>query len=397
MRKFLKIITCLYAGIVAVNALEVKFDGKCAEGCDYIKFRVGTYEDAIVINEVAINNYQLRKSGEIKDVTLIVPGTAQCKQVYISEYAFKHLNSDHLRLKLKFEAVEDKFSNDKKSAVFYVKFPSNCSSMFACSNSITNIDLKGVDSKCVTNAYKMFSDCVNLEAIEFGNFDTSRIVNMRGMFKLCKNLRTLDLTRFCTQNVKDMSEMLFFCENLADLRFGKQFYTSNVTNMRSMFQCCQKLAMIDFRGNNGIYNFDTRAVQDMSHMFDCCRSLVKLDLGRNFTTRSVRNMSGMFQYCESLVTLDIGGSFNTYNVIDMSHMFYGCKSLMDLQFFEKFTNTDNVKDTIQKVLSENSKQVEQYKAGKTQLFGFFVGQSMKALQGKGNPEMVNNILRELLG
>ena len=55
-----------------------------------------------------------------------------------------------------------------------------------------------------------------------------------------------------------------------------------------------------------------------------------------------------------------------------------------------------IKNVIEKVLLDNSKQVEQYKSGKVQLFGFFVGQSMKALQGKGNPEMVNNILKELL-
>ena len=55
-----------------------------------------------------------------------------------------------------------------------------------------------------------------------------------------------------------------------------------------------------------------------------------------------------------------------------------------------------IKNVIEKVLLDNTKQVEQYKSGKVQLFGFFVGQSMKALQGKGNPEMVNNILKEIL-
>jgi len=55
-----------------------------------------------------------------------------------------------------------------------------------------------------------------------------------------------------------------------------------------------------------------------------------------------------------------------------------------------------IKNVIEKVLSDNPKQVEQYKSGKIQLFGFFVGQSMKALQGRGNPEMINNILKDLL-
>lgn len=55
-----------------------------------------------------------------------------------------------------------------------------------------------------------------------------------------------------------------------------------------------------------------------------------------------------------------------------------------------------IRKVIEEVISSNPNQVEQYKAGKVQLFGFFVGQSMKALQGKGNPEMINKILKEIL-
>lgn len=55
-----------------------------------------------------------------------------------------------------------------------------------------------------------------------------------------------------------------------------------------------------------------------------------------------------------------------------------------------------IQKVINKILENNPKQVEQYKAGKTQLFGFFVGQTMKALQGKGNPEIVNKLLQNSL-
>lgn len=44
----------------------------------------------------------------------------------------------------------------------------------------------------------------------------------------------------------------------------------------------------------------------------------------------------------------------------------------------------------------NPKQLEQYKAGKTSLFGFFVGQVMKASQGRANPQIVNKALKEIL-
>ena len=59
-------------------------------------------------------------------------------------------------------------------------------------------------------------------------------------------------------------------------------------------------------------------------------------------------------------------------------------------------DTSIIKKAVEDVLSNNPAQVEQYKSGKTQLFGFFVGQVMKALHGKGNPAEINKILHELL-
>lgn len=51
---------------------------------------------------------------------------------------------------------------------------------------------------------------------------------------------------------------------------------------------------------------------------------------------------------------------------------------------------------IDKIVKQNSDKVEQYKSGKDKLFSFFVGQAMKETQGKGNPKLINDILREKL-
>ncbi len=51
---------------------------------------------------------------------------------------------------------------------------------------------------------------------------------------------------------------------------------------------------------------------------------------------------------------------------------------------------------IDEVLKANTPQVEQYRAGKETLFGFFVGQVLKASKGKANPKVVNDRLREQL-
>ena len=51
---------------------------------------------------------------------------------------------------------------------------------------------------------------------------------------------------------------------------------------------------------------------------------------------------------------------------------------------------------IDKVISDNPKNVEAYKSGKDKLFGFFVGQVMKQSNGKANPQLVNEILKKKL-
>ena len=50
-----------------------------------------------------------------------------------------------------------------------------------------------------------------------------------------------------------------------------------------------------------------------------------------------------------------------------------------------------------KIIADNSKQAEQLRAGKEALFGFFVGQVMKATKGSANPQLVNDTLKRLLG
>ena len=51
---------------------------------------------------------------------------------------------------------------------------------------------------------------------------------------------------------------------------------------------------------------------------------------------------------------------------------------------------------IDDILSKNEDKVEQYKSGKDKLFGFFVGQVMKASKGKADPKLVNKLLKKRL-
>ena len=60
------------------------------------------------------------------------------------------------------------------------------------------------------------------------------------------------------------------------------------------------------------------------------------------------------------------------------------------------SDTGAIDDEIDKILAANADKVAEYKAGKQALFGFFVGQVMKAMAGKANPQVVNQQLKAKL-
>lgn len=70
--------------------------------------------------------------------------------------------------------------------------------------------------------------------------------------------------------------------------------------------------------------------------------------------------------------------------------------IIETKGLKQVTDTSELKAIAEQVLADNPGQLEQYKQGKDRLFGYFVGQVMKATQGKANPKQVNAILQELL-
>ncbi|WP_308814446.1 Asp-tRNA(Asn)/Glu-tRNA(Gln) amidotransferase subunit GatB [Sphingomonas sp. GV3] len=60
------------------------------------------------------------------------------------------------------------------------------------------------------------------------------------------------------------------------------------------------------------------------------------------------------------------------------------------------SDTGAIEAVIAEVLAKNPNQLEQYRGGKEALFGFFVGQTMKAMGGKANPAVVNDVLKKAL-
>ena len=64
---------------------------------------------------------------------------------------------------------------------------------------------------------------------------------------------------------------------------------------------------------------------------------------------------------------------------------------------QQSSDTSALEKMIDEVLAANPKQLEQYRAGKTTMLGFFVGQVMKSSKGQANPQLVNELLAKKLG
>ena len=75
----------------------------------------------------------------------------------------------------------------------------------------------------------------------------------------------------------------------------------------------------------------------------------------------------------------------------------GAATIVEERGLKQTSDTGAIDAVIAKVLADNADKVDQYKAGKEALFGFFVGQTMKAMGGKANPGVVNELLRKALG
>ena len=75
----------------------------------------------------------------------------------------------------------------------------------------------------------------------------------------------------------------------------------------------------------------------------------------------------------------------------------GAGAIVEERGLKQTSDTGAIEAVIADVLAKNPAQLEQYRGGKVALFGFFVGQTMKAMGGKANPAVVNDLLKKALG
>ncbi len=70
--------------------------------------------------------------------------------------------------------------------------------------------------------------------------------------------------------------------------------------------------------------------------------------------------------------------------------------IIDAKGLKQMTDTGAIEAIVDEIIANNAPQVEQFKSGNEKILGFFVGQAMKATQGKANPKLLNEMLRSKL-
>ena len=74
----------------------------------------------------------------------------------------------------------------------------------------------------------------------------------------------------------------------------------------------------------------------------------------------------------------------------------GLIQIIDEENIKQETDPKVIEEIIDKIIANNQNQVKEYRSGKIKVFGFFVGEAMKAAKGKANPALVNDILKKKL-
>ncbi len=73
------------------------------------------------------------------------------------------------------------------------------------------------------------------------------------------------------------------------------------------------------------------------------------------------------------------------------------KEIVDKKGLSVISDENELVAIVEKIINDNPSQVAAYRGGKDKLFGFFVGQVMKATQGRANPQIINEVLHKKLG
>ena len=123
--------------------------------------------------------------------------------------------------------------------------------------------------------------------------------------------------------------------------------------------------------------------------------------GLNRTGRTIENSpvsaSGLGELLDLMADNTINGRIAKEVLEAMMDTGEAAGAIVDRQGLRQVTDTGAIDAAVDAVLAGNPDKLAEFKSGKEKLFGFFVGQVMKAMAGKGNPALVNEALKKKLG
>ena len=199
---------------------------------------------------------------------------------------------------------------------------------------------------------------------------------------------------------------------VSDVRYGLHYmfsddnlFEDNVFERSAAGAALMYSTRLTFRRNSFLHN---RGFASVGLLLQTCSRVVAEDnlIADNargvFVEGSIENVFRRNRIALADVALVIYGSSRANRF--EGNAFVG--NLSPLQLVGRRTDTvfdgnywsdpEAIEAAIDQVLMANAKQVEQYLSGNEKVFGFLVGQIMKATQGKANPQKANEILREKL-
>jgi len=128
-------------------------------------------------------------------------------------------------------------------------------------------------------------------------------------------------------------------------------------------------------------------------MGDLLGALNKNDLDLQQSPVSAEMLGGMIK---RIADNTISGKIAKQVFEAMWHGEGDADAVIKKQGLKQITDTGAIETIIDDIIAKNPEQVEQYRSGKDKVFGFFVGQVMKASKGKANPQQVNDLLKDKL-
>ena len=104
----------------------------------------------------------------------------------------------------------------------------------------------------------------------------------------------------------------------------------------------------------------------------------------------------LVELMDNIKTGVISGKIAKDVLDDMLESGLSAEEIINKKGLQQIDDVETITKIVDEVISENQQQVEKYKAGNERLFGFFIGQTLKKMNGKANPAIVNDIVGKKL-